>query len=146
MPNWGTDQRLASTVIQGPIGELSVMWNEYLQKFIVMYLESKWGMIVLCTADQPWGPWSYPVGIVDSTEYPGLYGGFLYPDLVENNGQEVYFIMSLWGDYNTFVMKADLTSLKASLQQQVSGFLLLPASFLIIGEFPTKKMICYDLA
>ena len=126
---WGRDPWSVQAVIPGPIGELSAMWDGYLQKFVVMYLESNLGMIVLRTADRPWGPWSAPIGIVDSTEYPGLYGGFLHPDLVDNGGQEVYFIMSIWGKYNTFVLRADLISLKGNLIQsqiifQYSPFLL----------------------
>ncbi len=138
-PTWGSNPSFAQAVIQSPIGELSAMWNEYLKKFVVMYLEPNWAMIVLSTADHPWGPWSYPVGIVDSKECPGLYGGFLHPDFVKNNGQEICFIMSLWGDYNTFVMKADLVSLHASLQQDTDNILLFPAVILIAGEFPINR-------
>jgi len=83
-------------------------------------------MIVLSTAKRPWDPWSDPNSIVDSQEYPGLYEGFLHPDLVENGEQEVYFIISLWGKYNTFVLNADLTSLKDNLTQTQGTFLNYP--------------------
>ena len=145
-PVWGSDPSLARAVIPGPVGELSAMWNPYLQKFIVMYTESHWNMIVIRIADHPWGPWSNPVGIVDSQEYPGRYGSFLHPDLVENNGRSVYFIMSIWSSYNTFVMKVDLSSLMSISQANSGDILLLPACLLVIGAFPRSHRLFFTQA
>nr|MDO8111170.1 DUF4185 domain-containing protein [Candidatus Sigynarchaeota archaeon] len=110
-PSWSPDMWLATPVINRPVGEISVMWDEYLQRFITMYIEHYTATIILRTAEHPWGPWSAPVGVAPFSEYWGLYGSFMHPDLVEDGGRIVYFIMSIWGPYNTFVMKADLTSL-----------------------------------
>jgi len=43
---------------------------------------------------------------VSSADYPGLYGAFLSPRLQEDYGRVVYFVMSQWGPYNTFLMRA----------------------------------------
>jgi hypothetical protein len=45
-PKWTNSSDLAKKVINGPIGELSAMWNPYLKKFVVMYLHEQLGMIV----------------------------------------------------------------------------------------------------
>jgi len=94
-----------------PVGELSVMWNEYLQRFVVMYIEHYTATIILRTAKNLWGPWSDAIGVVPFSEYPGLYGSFMHPDLVEDGGRIVYFVMSWWPFYNTYLMAANLTGL-----------------------------------
>jgi hypothetical protein len=110
-PSWSFDMGHARPVIGSPVGELSVMWNEYLQRFVMMTIEHYTATIVLRTAEHPWGPWSAPTGVVPFSEFPGLYGSFMHPDLVEDSGRIVYFIMSWWPFYNTYVMAADLTSI-----------------------------------
>jgi hypothetical protein len=42
-------------------------------------------------------------------EYPRLYGAFMTSSFLKDNGQTLYFVMSMYGAYNTFVMKATLT-------------------------------------
>jgi hypothetical protein len=125
-PAWSGNISLAVPVISGPIGELSVMWDNYLQAFILMYLNVNLNAIVLQTANAPWGPWNKAITVVNGTTYPGLYGGFLSPDLVDSDGKVVYFVMSLWGVYNTFLFKMDLSPLNAqsalfSLPGMVAG-------------------------
>jgi hypothetical protein len=114
-PAWSENISLAVPVIAGPIGELSVMWDNYLQALVLMYLNVNVNAIMLQTANSPWGPWSNAITAVNGTKYPGLYGGFLSPDLVDSDGKVVYFVMSLWGAYNTFLFKMDLSPLKAQL-------------------------------
>ncbi|MHA1929410.1 MAG: DUF4185 domain-containing protein [Candidatus Thorarchaeota archaeon] len=110
-PIWNQDHNQAVEILPSPVGEVSVMWNLYLQKWTAFYTDNVDFSIVVRTADNIWGPWSEPYTIVDSTEYPSLYGSFVHPDLVENNGSIVYFIMSTFSDYNTFVMSVNLTSI-----------------------------------
>jgi hypothetical protein len=110
-PTWSASMGSASAVIERPVGEISVMWNEYLQRYVVMYIEHYTATIILRTAEHLWGPWCEPVGVVPFSEYPGLYGSFIHPDLVEDGGRIVYFVMSWWPFYNTYLMAADLTTL-----------------------------------
>jgi hypothetical protein len=114
-PAWSGNVSLAVPVIAGPMGELSVMWDNYLQAFIVMYLNANLNAIILQTANAPWGPWRNTMTVLNGTTYPGLYGGFLSPDLVDSDGKVIYFVVSLWGHYNTFLFKMDLSPLKAQL-------------------------------
>jgi len=108
---WSNDMPDAEPVFPSPVGEVSVMWNEYLGKWTAFYLDSVLLSIVLRTADNLWGPWSDPTTIVDASEYPSLYGAFVHPEYVEDNGEVVYFIMSIFSEYNTFVMSVNVSSL-----------------------------------
>lgn len=72
-----------------------------------MYLNETSGVIELREAPEPWGPWSDPITVVTrGGPYTGCYGAYLYPAFFENNGETIYFNMSLWGPYNVFLMKA----------------------------------------
>src|SRR5690606_13344402 len=42
-----------------------------------------------------------------SSAYPGNYGSYIHP--WSNNGTDLYFIMSQWGPYNSFLMKSTLS-------------------------------------
>jgi hypothetical protein len=93
----------ASTVAQGPAGELSVMYNHHLQCWIMMYGSKIHHAILLRRAPHPVGPWSEPE-VVHAE--PGAYGPYMHPWLVEDNGKSVYFTLSRWGPYQVFLMKA----------------------------------------
>lgn len=123
-PMWNQDQNQAVEILPSPVGEVSVMWNLYLQKWTAFYTDNVDFAIVVRTADDIWGPWSEPYTIVDATEYPSLYGSFVHPDLVENNGSTVYFIMSIFSEYNTFVMSVDVTSLLNITTLTITGIQL----------------------
>lgn len=105
----------------GNVSELSVQYNEYLGKYVVLYGDGN-NDIRLRTADTPEGPWSAPVTIATSKQYPGLYAPMIHPwsgtgDLKDSNGDpdltNLYWNMSLWGDYNVVLMQTDLSPLKA---------------------------------
>lgn len=110
-PIWNQDYNQAAAILPSPVGEVSVMWNSYLQKWTAFYTDNVDFSIVVRTAENIWGSWSEPYTIVDSTEYPSLYGSFVHPDLVVDNGSTVYFVMSIFSAYNTYVMSVDFTSL-----------------------------------
>ena len=108
---WSSETDDAFPIFSTPTGEVSVMWNEYLNMWTSFYTNNEDFSIVLRTADNLWGPWSDSVTIVDYTEYPSLYGSFVHPEYVEDNGEIVYFIMSIFSEYNTFVMSVNVSSL-----------------------------------
>jgi len=110
-PNWSPLMSTAQPVIEGEMGEMSVMWNSYLHKYMVMNLDNVRLAIVLRTADAPWGPWSAPRVVVTAQEYSGLYAPNIHPQWVEDSGRIIYFTMSLWYRYNVFLMRVDLTEL-----------------------------------
>jgi hypothetical protein len=111
-PEWSTDPGAAKEVIPAPVGELSAMWDQYLQCYVMATIDTYTATIVLRTAPEPWGPWSGKIGVATFAQYPGLYDAYMNPAFVENQGQLVYFTMSRWWPiYNVFVMAANLTSL-----------------------------------
>lgn len=105
---WVTDQASAQPVSIGAAGELSVVYNTYFERYLMTYLNEDRGSIVMRDAPTPTGPWSGEKVLATSSEYPGLYGSFIHP--WTNNGTDLYFIMSQWEPYNTFLMKASLNS------------------------------------
>lgn len=81
-------------VIQPPSAEMSVMYNDYLGKWMAVYL--KGSRIVYQTADDITGPYSDTRPIVSAEQYPGLYGGFVHRAYTEYDGQKFYIQLSQW--------------------------------------------------
>jgi len=127
-PSWSSFQSEANPVIDGAMGEMSVMWNSYLHKYMLMNLDNPRLAILLRTADAPWGPWSAPQIVVTAREHPGLYAPNIHPQWAEDGGRIVYFTMSIWSDYNVFLMKVDLTQLGITVGAGVFIAWLLPWS------------------
>ena len=106
----------------GNVSEMSVQYNEYLDKYVVLYGNGN-NDVILRTADSPEGPWSDPITIATSRQYPGLYAPMVHPlsgtgQLTDSGGapdvSNLYWNMSLWGNYNVVLMKTDLSALKAT--------------------------------
>ncbi len=108
-PIWSQDMDKAELVVKDEVGvgELSVIWNPYLERWIMTYLKEGTG-IVIREGLTPWGKWGEPITVVSNTEYPGLYGPYMNPKYVEDDGKTIYFTLSLWDPYNVFWMKASL--------------------------------------
>jgi len=111
---WTHREGSAAVVASGPAGELSVQWNSYFGKWLMMYLRvdppaatSSTGSIVLRTADCLTGPWGAPQTVVTSSQYPSLYAPFIPPRW--NDGPDVYFTMSIFLTYNVWWMHTALT-------------------------------------
>jgi hypothetical protein len=83
---------------------MSVQYNTYLDKYVAMYSDGK-GTVVMRTADAPQGTWSEATSLVNSLQYPGLYAPMMDP---WSTGQDIYWNLSLWGDYNVALMKTTL--------------------------------------
>lgn len=100
------DEKRATVIIDDKVGELSFIYNYKYKKWIIAYFASARYDITLRMADDITGPWSEPYKLVDSKEYPQLYGSFFHP--LSSYGDELYFLMSMWKPYNVFLMKAKL--------------------------------------
>ncbi len=107
----------------GNVSEMSVQYNDYLGKYVVMYGNGA-NNVILRTADTPEGPWSDPITVATSFQYPGLYAPMIHPlsgtgELTDAAGapdvSNLYWNMSLWGNYNVVLMKTDITALKPTL-------------------------------
>lgn len=81
-------------IIDSPCGELSIMFNDYLNQWMIVYLKNS--EIVMQTADTLLSDWSQTETIVNSSDYSGLYGGFISPQMVDFDGQKFYLQLSRW--------------------------------------------------
>jgi hypothetical protein len=99
------DSAIAAPIVAGPVGELSVRYDQILKSWEMMYLDESSEAIVVRLAPQPTGPWGTPMPVATSREYPKLYGGFLNPD---SKGSDIYFTMTQYDRYNVSMMHAKL--------------------------------------
>lgn len=106
-PRWEPDMTAAETIVDDAVGELSVMYSEYLDRWIMTYLNEGNG-VVIREGLTPWGPWGESIQVVSDQEYPGLYAPYLNPRYVDDGGRTIYFTLSLWNPYNVFLFKVDL--------------------------------------
>lgn len=98
----------AKEIIPGPVGEISVIYNEYLGNFVMTYLHEGKG-IVMREGVTPWGEWSREYLLASASQYTSLYGAFMCPKYVEEQGKVFYFAMSQYFPiYNIMWMKTVL--------------------------------------
>jgi len=107
-PQWSHDMTKAALVVKPPVGELSVIRDNYLNGWIMTYLNEKTHNLEIREGFAPWGPWGPAKTLVSARRYPGLYGAFMLPEYTGNHGRTIYFTMSQWDPYNVFWMRADL--------------------------------------
>ncbi len=118
-PAWVNSEAEADLIVQAPVGELSVQWNSFLNSWLMLYLNDgnpdvTKKRIEARTASDLWGPWGEAQVVVSPPDLPAsvglhsIYGPFMHPLFTEGNGETVYFLMSLWGPYNVFLMKTTL--------------------------------------
>ena len=89
-------------------GELSFAWFPRWRKWIILYLnEQRNDEITLRYADNIIGPWSDPQVLTDGTSFWRPYGSFIHP-LSLQGGDRLYFIMSAWNAYNTYLISCRL--------------------------------------
>lgn len=106
-PQWSADPADASMIIEGGVGEPSVIWNEELDRWLIAHQRDN-ADVVLRESPTPWGPWSEPQLLVSAAEHPGLYGPYLNERYLSNDGTTLHFALSLWDPYNVFWFSADL--------------------------------------
>ena len=99
--------RAAVTLVPAPVGELSVQWNSFYRRWLMMYLMGPTGQIVLRTARNLTGPWGDAQVVVTSKQYPELYAPYITPEW--DNGPAIYFNMSLYGLYQVVLMHTQLS-------------------------------------
>jgi len=104
--DWAETLDAAVEIVPAPVGELSVVWNDYLGRWIMTYLDEPQHGIVIRDAPALTGPWSETQLVVSSDDYPSLYGSYLHP--LASSGETIYFNMSQWGPYNVLLMRARL--------------------------------------
>jgi Domain of unknown function (DUF4185) len=105
----------------GDASEMSVQYNEYLDQYVVLYTDGG-ANVVMRTAPRPEGPWSEPITLATSTQYPGLYAPMIHPwsstgYLLDDNGNPedpkyLYWNLSQWDQYNVRLMRTDLSAVQ----------------------------------
>jgi hypothetical protein len=108
-PRWSADIHAAKTIVASTVGELSVVWNSYLDRWLMTYTDGGSGGASIREAAAPWGQWSDAMTLVSAAAVAsGLYAPFMLPTYAENSGRTIYFTLSKWGPYNVFWYRADL--------------------------------------
>ncbi len=108
------DESAATPVLRGPIGESSLMWSKKFGCWILTYNYDPGydenpmthGHAILYSTSKDLIDWSKPRVLAQIDEYPGLYCAFMHP--LKDNDDKLWFIMSMWGPYNTYLMSADM--------------------------------------
>jgi hypothetical protein len=100
------NETLASVMIDGEVGEASLMYHRKFKRWIYTYLDQEQYAICYRDAADITGPWTKEKILVKSADYPALYGSFMHP--AKDAADQLYFTMSQWNPYNVFLMRADL--------------------------------------
>jgi hypothetical protein len=107
-PVWSADESSAKTIVDDTVGELSVVWNDYLGAWLMSYTDGGDASAVLREGATPWGPWGSSITLASQSEVPGLYAPFMAKQYTANGGRTIYFTLSVWDPYNVYWYKADL--------------------------------------
>jgi len=102
------NEAAAVPVAHGPAGELSVAYNSFFRRWLMVSLDEDRHALVLRDAPALTGPWSEEKTLVKGADYPVLYGGFIDP--LHNSGKDLYFTLSQWWPYNVFWMHTTLNA------------------------------------
>ena len=102
---WVATESAAVAIVTGPVAELSVRYDSFSAKWLMMYLQGE--DIILRVATGPAGAWSAPQIVASSSDHPGLYGGYFHP---WSAGGTLYFAMSQWNPYNVYLMKISVNT------------------------------------
>lgn len=109
-PQWSPRMSDAKTIVEGTVGELSVVWNDYLDRWLMTSTDggAGGGGATIRESASPWGPWGDPTTLVSQSDVPGLYAPYMLPEYTTNDGRTIFFTLSKWGPYNVFWYRADL--------------------------------------
>lgn len=101
----------------GNVGELSVQYNPYLNKYVALHTDAN-NNVVMRVSDSPQGVWSDPTTLVanDLSTNTGMYAPMIHPwsgtdELGAGNEQNLYWNLSYWGPYNVQLMQTDLSGM-----------------------------------
>lgn len=107
-PRWSADESQARTIVDDTVGELSVVWNDYVHGWLMSYTDGGAASAVIREGATPWGPWGDKYTLASQTDVPGLYAPFMAPQYTTDGGRTIYFTLSVWDPYNVYWYKADL--------------------------------------
>jgi hypothetical protein len=109
-PVFGQDQGACGVGNPGnQVSELSVQYNKQLKKYVTLYGD-QFNNIVMRTSDTPQGAWS-AAKVLMPQQSGGIYAPMMHPwsPSTLGTGNDLYWNLSDWSDYNVLLMKTDLT-------------------------------------
>ncbi|WP_194816401.1 DUF4185 domain-containing protein [Nocardia sp. XZ_19_385] len=101
---WKRGDVNAAAPIMGGVGELSVMWNDYLGQFISLTTDP-FNSVVMRRSPSPEGPWSPPEVLIDTRELPTAYAPSIFP---YQTGRDLYYMTTVHSQYNVLLMRTTL--------------------------------------
>ena len=93
-----------STKPGNTVSEMSVQYNDYLQKYVVLYGDQS-NSIVMRTSDSPEGTWG-DAKVLMGQQNGGIYAPMVHPwsPSTVGTGSDLYWNLSLWSEYNVMLM------------------------------------------
>lgn len=141
-PQWSPYEAAAAPLFNQPcVGELSVSYNEFIEKWVMLYNCGQPRGINCRTSDNPWGPWSDPFVIFEpwddggycqfihsnwdfgqcdnvhdpgrEYEWGGEYGPYQFKSMAKGNNYRttIYYTLSTWNPYTVVLMKSTLENI-----------------------------------
>jgi hypothetical protein len=94
------------------VSEMSVQYNDYLGKYIVMYTD-QFNNVVIRTSDSPQGAWSTATTIL-AQQTGGIYAPMMNPwsPSTLGTGSDLFWNLSLSSDYDIMEMHTDLSQVQ----------------------------------
>jgi hypothetical protein len=105
---WTAERARAVEVILPGVGEASLVWNAGIGRWMHATVNEVSKAVELRFAERPQGPWSDPAVMATTSDHAMPYGAFMTPSWISADGLTFYFVMSQFGPYNAYVMKAVL--------------------------------------
>jgi Domain of unknown function (DUF4185) len=129
LEGWSDKEADATPLFNHPcLGELSVTWNSYLNKWLMLYNCGGPDGIQYRVADTPWGKWEergllfdpaadggychfiYEPGCDPDGKKGAAYGPYVIPSFTKGDATTttVYWVLSTWDPYQTVLMRSTL--------------------------------------
>lgn len=116
---WSYNENDAVAITDGPAGELTVFYNAYYKRYIMMYLSVNRRAIVLRQALSPEGEWSGEQ-IVQEDAGEGLYGPSVHP--WGKDGRDIYYVTSHAMIFDKSKTFWNVYLMKTTLESDSNGF------------------------
>lgn len=95
-----------SPLAWGALGDFNVAYHPGVQRFVMVNTDMVRNAIVMRQSASALGPWSDPEIIASGTDYPSLYAPRVLPG---SSGNDLYFVVSQFNSYNTYLMHTNVT-------------------------------------
>lgn len=98
------DEKSATVILDGTVGELSVIYLEKFNRWLALYFDAEQYAVCYRSAARLNGHWSEERILASGSAYPQLYGSYIHPATADSD--HLFYTMSEWQPYNVFLMKA----------------------------------------